>query len=92
MRLNEYELEAIKTTFQKHFTGEIYLFGSRIDDNQKGGDIDLYIFSPKANLNKKIDFLVELKKIIGDRKIDVVLNQKGLIEKNAKKGILLWKS
>jgi len=93
MRLNKNEIEAIKKIFIEVFReGEIYLFGSRIYDNLKGGDIDLYIYSPKATLEKKIDFLVYLKKIIGERKIDVIINKKGLIEKNAKKGILLWKS
>ena len=92
MRLTTNEQNIIKDTFKKYFNGEIYLFGSRIDDNQKGGDIDLYISSKETNLSKKIDFLVELKKQIGDRKIDVVLNKKGLIEKKAKQGILLCKN
>ena len=44
MRLNENEIKSIKETFIKIFKdGEIYLFGSRLDDNIKGGDIDLYI-------------------------------------------------
>jgi predicted nucleotidyltransferase len=44
MRLKKYEIEAIENTFLKKFIhGEVYLFGSRVDDNQKGGDIDLYI-------------------------------------------------
>ncbi|WP_024787521.1 MULTISPECIES: nucleotidyltransferase domain-containing protein [unclassified Lebetimonas] len=93
MRLSEKEILSIKKAFVKIFkNGEIYLFGSRVDDNLKGGDIDLYIVSSNANLEKKIEFLVYLKKLIGDRKIDVVINKKGLIEKNAKKGILLWKN
>ena len=93
MRLSEKEILSIKNTFIEVFKeGEIYLFGSRIDDKAKGGDIDLYIDSSNASLEKKIDFLVFLKQKIGDRKIDVVVNKEGLIKKNAKKGILLWKS
>ena len=93
MRLNEREIFAIKTAFKEVFkNGKIYLFGSRVNDNLKGGDIDLFIESKEANLEKKIKFLVALKNKIGDRKIDVIVNKKGLIEKNAKKGILLWKS
>ena len=93
MRLSKREIFAIKMAFREIFkSGKIYLFGSRANDNLKGGDIDLFIESKEASLEKKIKFLVALKNKIGDRKIDVVVNKKGLIEKNAKKGILLWKS
>jgi len=93
MRLTKKELKAITQSFEQTFqNGEIYLFGSRVYDDKRGGDIDLYINSSNATLEKKLHFLVNLKKLIGNRKIDVVLNKKGLIEKNAKKGILLWKS
>ena len=93
MMLTKKELKAITQIFEQIFqNGEIYLFGSRVYDEKKGGDIDLYINSANATLEKKLHFLVNLKKLIGNRKIDVVLNKKGLIEKNAKKGILLWKS
>ncbi len=76
MRLNEYEIEAIKVSFKEHFkSGEVYLFGSRLDDMKKGGDIDLYIKTNQSNkVRKKVDFLVSLKEKIGDQKIDVVLN------------------
>jgi predicted nucleotidyltransferase len=76
MCLNDYEIEAIKESFLSIFTqGPIYLFGSRVDDSQKGGDIDLYIDTQVENkVSKKIDFLVALKNRIGEQKIDLVLS------------------
>ena len=94
MRLKNNEIQAIKTTFNAIFkNGAIYLFGSRVDDTKKGGDIDLYISTPdkKDLVSKKIDFLVGLKRKIGEQKIDVVLDYKDnrLIDKIAKQGIRL---
>ena len=59
MRLRENEIQSIKTIFRDIFKdGEIYLFGSRVDDSKKGGDIDLYISTKnRDNLaQKKIKF------------------------------------
>ena len=98
MRLSPNYQEIIKKYFVEFFgTGEIYLFGSRVDDNQKGGDIDLYVvpenkLSSSQLLEKKIDFLVQLKNRIGEQKIDVVIarDQNRLIEQEAlRKGIKL---
>ncbi|PHS39412.1 MAG: DNA polymerase subunit beta [Sulfurovum sp.] len=95
MRLSRKEHEAIKKYFREVFhNGQIYLFGSRVDDEKRGGDIDLYIDATnKKNLvHKKLDFLVKLKKEIGDQKIDVVFNKgfNRLIDKVAmKEGVLL---
>lgn len=78
MRLTKFEIEAIKRSFKEVFKdGKIYLFGSRVDDAKKGGDIDLYIISDqKENLfEKKIEFLVSLKEKIGDQKIDVIISR-----------------
>ncbi len=88
MRLSDNDLKSIKSVFKEVFKkGEIYLFGSRVDDNLKGGDIDLYIIceDKKDILEKKIDFLVKLKQKIGDQKIDVIIskNKNRLIEKEA---------
>ncbi|KIM02704.1 MAG: hypothetical protein KN64_14370 [Sulfurovum sp. AS07-7] len=98
MRLEPYEIKAIQESFISNFhSGKIYLFGSRIDDTKKGGDIDLYIepVETKDLMSKKIDFLVELKSKIGDQKIDVVIDRgkNESIDLIAKKqGVLLWKS
>jgi len=98
MRLTTKEQKAIKDTFLEIFSkGEIYLFGSRVDDSKRGGDIDLYIVLEEklpisAIFNKKIDFLVELKSKIGEQKIDILISKdkNRLIEQEAlKNGIKL---
>ena len=94
MRLTDSDKKAIKETFFEIFEdGKIYLFGSRVDDTKRGGDIDLYISpSSKTRLaSKKIDFLVALKQKIGEQKIDVVIDigKNNLIDKIGKKGIEL---
>lgn len=87
MRLKENEIKVIKETFLDVFKyGHIYLFGSRVDENKRGGDIDLYIQTNNENiLIKKIKFLSKLKQVIGDQKIDVVIskNKTRVIEQEA---------
>lgn len=46
MRLAEYEKTSIRKSFEEFFEeGHIYLFGSRVDDTKRGGDIDLLLGS-----------------------------------------------
>ena len=90
MRLNDKYIMTIKNSFQEVFgEGEIYLFGSRVDDSKKGGDIDLYlVIKDKSDLfRKKLLFLAKIKKALGEQKIDVVFNidENRLIEQEAKK-------
>lgn len=95
MRLNQQYISVIKQSFEDVFqSGEVYLFGSRIDDSKKGGDIDLYlILNNKINLfRKKLKFLAKIKKVLGEQKIDIIfnINDNRLVEKEAKKwGIIL---
>jgi predicted nucleotidyltransferase len=79
MRLNQFQIQTIKTLARKYFGQDttVFLFGSRTDDQQKGGDIDLFIKNKNESLltvEAKIHFLGELKTKIGDRKIDVVFD------------------
>ncbi len=44
MRLKTTEIEIIKKVINAYYEGAcIYLFGSRVDDTKKAGDIDLYV-------------------------------------------------
>ncbi|MDP2751720.1 MAG: nucleotidyltransferase domain-containing protein [Rhodocyclaceae bacterium] len=76
MRLTTFEVAAIKQSAQEVFGSkvEVFLFGSRVDDEKRGGDIDLYIKTQTGkDLTHKIKFLVSLEQKIGEQKIDVVL-------------------
>ena len=91
MRLTEYEIDSIKKAFEEVFEGgRVYLFGSRVDDTQRGGDIDLYLV-PNATFDnireRKIKFLIKLDDSLGEQKIDVVVAQdkNRLIEQEALK-------
>ncbi len=98
MRLSTYEIEAIKDTFKKVFRdGKIYLFGSRVDESKKGGDIDLFLDLPykletRELIDKKSQFKLSLYERIGEQKIDVVISKDKdrSIEREAlKTGVLL---
>jgi len=97
MRLKKEHIESIKELARKIFGEEtqVYLFGSRVNNNKKGGDIDLYIeTTTKEDLfEKKIQMILALYKIIGEQKIDLIINdfsKDKLIYKVAKKeGVLL---
>ncbi len=83
MRISKEEHSAIiKTAITCFGKGiSVILFGSRVDDNEKGGDIDLLIINEKYTdktelFNQKIEFLTYLKEVIGERKIDVLTKYK----------------
>lgn len=95
MRLTEYEVKSIIESFRSNFkTGDIYLFGSRVDDKQKGGDIDLYIDVQESDdiLDKKIDMLTKIKSKIGEQKIDILFSRdksRAIEQEALKKGVKL---
>jgi predicted nucleotidyltransferase len=98
MRLSSFEQNSIVTNFRNYFpNSKLYLFGSRIDDTKKGGDIDLYIetTSNEYDYLKVLELNSKIQDEIGWQKIDIVVNkidkkQDKLIYKNAKNtGVLL---
>ena len=85
MRLSDFEIETIKTVASLHFGSDVqvFLFGSRADDSARGGDIDLFVTASdteKLNTRTKISFMTDIIMLIGDRHIDVILDNKKRIE------------
>jgi predicted nucleotidyltransferase len=74
MRLNESERQAILGAIcAQDLHADVYLFGSRADDQARGGDIDLLVLSRRIDLVAKLDILGDLHRRIGERKIDLVV-------------------
>jgi len=76
MRLTEQERSAILESIRDEDpSAEIFLFGSRVDDTRKGGDIDLYVETGlEENLLKhKARILTRLWERIGPQRIDIIL-------------------
>lgn len=100
MRLNKNEITAIRSVTKSVFGEDAYavLFGSRTEDSQKGGDIDLLIKCTGTGTRDdlyqlKLKFLVQLKKRIGDQRIDIIIDggqaNNSIFKTVAKEGILL---
>jgi predicted nucleotidyltransferase len=63
MRLTPAQIDIIKTTAQTVLGdgARVMLFGSRVDDHAKGGDVDLYVETSELDLMKKIRCKVQLQ-------------------------------
>lgn len=79
MRLTPDQITQIRLATTRFFgeQAKVWLFGSRVDDQKKGGDIDLLIQGNLADtmeaLRLKTQFLVYLDRQLGEQKIDVLL-------------------
>jgi predicted nucleotidyltransferase len=102
MRLSSDTIEIIKSLTLEIFGADakVILFGSRIENDKKGGDMDLLLI-PSEQVNSedlfsmKIKLLTRLKIKLGDQKIDLLLKQtfnqdQEIIKEAETKGILLW--
>ena len=81
MRLSVYYQRVIKQKAAEVFgtNVQVYLFGSRIDDAKKGGDIDLCIATTDQHdlIRKKVRFLAALDRKLGEQKMDVLFFRNG---------------
>ena len=75
MRLKASEIESILHAFSELLADKdrvLKLYGSRVNDSLKGGDIDLVLICKDlSSLPPKHIVLASLKKTLGDRKIDL---------------------
>lgn len=82
MRLPALERQIIRNTVVRRFgpQAKVWLFGSRIDDEARGGDIDLLIQCPHAvekDLVAAVELETELQDALGDQKIDILISHPG---------------
>ncbi len=76
MRLTPTERDIIKGVLQAADpAARVILFGSRVDDSKKGGDIDLLVLSHTLQFSDKLRLRSELFERLGEQKIDLVLAQ-----------------
>lgn len=77
MRLSEFERSSIVAAVVKFdHAAEVFLFGSRIDDLNRGGDIDILIKSDVLGIDALELIEEELFKHIDEQKVDFVFTGK----------------
>ena len=79
MRLTAEQAEIIRIAVREVYgeDSRLWLFGSRVDDARRGGDIDL-LGRPDSRIGgyalmDKIRLLGKLERDLGERKIDIVI-------------------
>lgn len=82
MRLNSRERAAIHDAVRETFGPEarVRLFGSRLDDSARGGDIDLHIEvagDPDELMDAELRLATRLQRALGERRIDLVVQPAG---------------
>ena len=81
MRLSTDQIQAIRCAAKSAFGEDaaVWLFGSRVDDSRRGGDIDLLVRPGPAAADqpfaRKVRMLTLLEQMLGERKIDLVIEQ-----------------
>lgn len=78
MRLTTQQVKTIKTLVSEIFGADVrvHLFGSRLDDSKRGGDIDLLIQSNAVidqKLLKASRLAAKLQLNLGEQKFDIVV-------------------
>jgi uncharacterized protein len=77
MRLDECERKALKYSLAD-FEGDVYLFGSRLDDTKRGGDIDILLLPKTTAANPsgplKLSLRIQTKFFsLCEQQLDVVV-------------------
>ena len=74
MRLSNSERKSIRdTVLELDSKALVYLFGSRVCDEKKGGDIDILILSEKITEENRRSLKLQLYDVLGEQKIDLLI-------------------
>ena len=82
MRISDSVVRTIKDSVSRHFGADarVYLFGSRVDDAGRGGDIDLLVETDRTGretIRAKTRVMTDIQLAHGDQKIDIVVTRPG---------------
>ncbi len=102
MRLKQKERDAIARAAREVFApgASVFLFGSRVDDAKRGGDIDLFIetpqiLTPAELVEHRTRYIARLYRSLDEQRIDVLITAQGepdprtVVAKARRTGILL---
>lgn len=94
MRLNQNQVKILKDKLETICSNaQLYLFGSRVDDDKKGGDIDLIVVSKEVTKRDLRYLRIEFFKHFGEQKLDIILDdgefKNPFIKHILKKAVLL---
>lgn len=78
MRLSAEQTRSIVQSVQRHLGqgSRIWLFGSRLDDARKGGDLDLYVETDSPRLRDELRCKIELEEAL-DLPVDLIVRSFG---------------
>ncbi len=80
MRLTKQQISCLINATHLSFgeNAEVWLFGSRVDDSKKGGDIDLYIETDleKNTVAAKLKMRELIWPFFGEQKIDIIVRSR----------------
>jgi len=75
MRLSIEEVQLLKRVlFELSSDAKLYLFGSRVDDTKKGGDIDILVVAKDFTKKHLRRLRIEFFKCFGEQKLDIVVD------------------
>lgn len=94
VRLSNEEIHILKSKLQSLSSkAQLYLFGSRVDDTKKGGDIDLLIIDDTLNKKDLRLLRIDFFQHFGEQKLDIILDngdvQNPFVQHILKKAVLL---
>jgi predicted nucleotidyltransferase len=80
MRITQQQIESLINSTHRCFGDNaiIWLFGSRVDDHKKGGDVDLYIETDmdQGIVEAKLKMQGQIWTAFGDQKIDILVHSR----------------
>jgi predicted nucleotidyltransferase len=78
MRITDSEKDVLITSVRRvDHDAKIWLFGSRLDDSKKDGDIDIAVLSSRIRIPERMHIRRDIMDRIGERKIDIVVSADG---------------